>query len=83
MNHPINTTTDLIRAAAECLIARDPDGLERLQRINEDWMQGPAEYNAQRLLLAAMREAADLINDGSDLEDEIVNDSAADDDEHA
>jgi hypothetical protein len=57
----INTTTDLIRAAAQALIRRDTLAIEDLARVNEGWLQSDDEAEAQRLLLQAILEAACLL----------------------
>jgi hypothetical protein len=57
----INTTTDLIRAAAQALIRRDVIAIEKLARISDGWLQSDDEAEAQRLLLQAVLEAAGLL----------------------
>jgi hypothetical protein len=57
----INTTADLIRAAAQALIRRDLFAILELAEISDGWMQSDDEAEAQRLLLQAMHEAAYLL----------------------
>ena len=78
MNHPIRTTTDLIRAAAECLIARDTDGIDRLQRISSNWMQGRDEADAQMVLLTAIFEAAELLEGEPSAHEHLIRDEDED-----
>lgn len=62
MNQP-TTVTEVMAAAADALIRRDPHRLEELERISRGWMQTQDEELAQNLLLQAMTEAADLLLD--------------------
>lgn len=59
----ITTTSDLMRAAANALIRRDGDALQRLISINSGWLQTAEEGEAQQHLLMAMAEAAYLLED--------------------
>lgn len=60
MDRP-TTTTELMRAAAEALMARDANRLSGLRAIAQGWMQTSAEEQAQLMLLDAMGEAAELL----------------------
>lgn len=56
-----NTTTEMIRAAAEALIKRDTLDIMKLQDINRGWMQTGDEEAAMETLLNAILEAACLL----------------------
>ena len=57
----INTTADLMNAAAAALARRDGHAFERLIAKNCDWMQSSAERDANNALLNVMQEAAYLL----------------------
>lgn len=59
----INTTADLMNAAAAALARRDGHAFERLHSINNGWMQTGDERAATAALLNVMQEAAYLLED--------------------
>jgi hypothetical protein len=59
----INTTTDLLNAAAAALARRDGHAFERLHSINDGWMQTDTERAATAALLNVMQEAAYQLED--------------------
>lgn len=58
-----HTVADLMTEAAKALIKRDPQRLEQLEQISAGWLQAGHEQDAQRAILQAMCEAADLLLD--------------------
>ena len=59
----VNTTSDLMQAAADALTARDTEALENLQNVARGWMQAEEESSAQLAMLEAMLEAAYLLEE--------------------
>ena len=59
----INTTADLMNAAAAALARRDGHAFERLHDINVNWLQTDDERAATAALLNVMQEAAYLLED--------------------
>ena len=73
---PINTVTDLIRAAGEALIRRDTLAIDDIIRTSAGWMQTQDETDAQQTLLHAILEAACLLEgEPSDLEHTLQTDA--------
>lgn len=72
-----STVAELMEQAAAALARRDPQRLEQLERISDGWMQARWERDAQRVMLQAMAEAAEMLLDepsdlGWDLDDEAA-----------
>lgn len=59
----INTTTDLLNAAAQALEERDEDTLLRLFDVVEGWLISDQEASALKAVLSSMLEAAYFLND--------------------
>jgi hypothetical protein len=63
MPRKITDLNDLMTTAAIALIRRDPERLEELERECAHWLQDARATDAQRHLLQAMAEAAEMLLD--------------------